>query len=195
MSLISRILEFLGLRRRAKAQESNSSQRQTLQIIEQNVYTMVNTITFSTDMEKLYLIDNGRAIEFDLADKGVLVGTLNGQISVATAFEFPKSDDGTTGASDGGTEIPARVGGVKSVKLKTEKTVWSGAYHKDRRVLSFIGAVEIEIRNPDGDREYDYQPELHFFELDSNTLHVRRKKDNVFVLAMPKELDAGADNA
>lgn len=194
MSLIRRILEFLGFRHRAKAQESNSSQRQTLQIIEQNVYTMVNTITFSTDMEKLYLIDNGRAIEFDLGDKGILVGTLNGQISVATAFEFPKSDDGTTGASDGGAEIPERIGAGRSVKLETEKTVWSGAYHKDRRVLSFIGAVEIEIRKPNGGEEYDYKPELHFFELDANTLHIRRKKDNIFVIVLPNELDAGGDH-
>ena len=187
MSLFRRILTYLGLIRSDQIQDPER-QNQKFTIIEQNVYTMVNNITFSTNMEKLYLIDAGRAIEFDLAkDNGVLVGTLRGQITVATAFEFPKPEDvPTTGTGNPTMESTAMsTHRHLSAKLSTEMTVWSGAYHLARRVLCFIGATEIEVREPNGDEEYDYKSEIHFFDIGKNTLHIRRKKDDVFVSAFP----------
>lgn len=48
--------------------------------------TMLNSISLSSDMKTLYLIDNGRAIAFDLtAPQGVLIGKLGDQLVVATA--------------------------------------------------------------------------------------------------------------
>jgi hypothetical protein len=185
MSLFRQILAYLGLIRSDQTQEP-VRQRQTFTITEQNVYTMVNTITFSTDMNKLYLVDAGRAIEFDLTkENGVLVGTLRGQITVATAFEFSKTEDGPSAgeATEGAVTMSAQR--HLSTKLTTDMTVWSGAYHVKRRIICFIGATEIEVRKPNGDEEYDYKSEIHFFDIENNTLHIRRKKNNVFVTAFP----------
>lgn len=191
MSLIRRLLRFLGFRQETPADTPQPGH--VLRITEQNVYTMVNTITFSSDMEKLFLVDNGRAIEFDLAtNNGVLVGTLRGQITVATAFDFGKPGDGASSGNPGdrgqglaSAHTSILGAGIKSVKLETEKTVWAGAYHQTRRVLCLIGATEVEIR--DQDDEVDYQPEIHFFELTDNVLHIRRKKNDIFVLSTPRE--------
>lgn len=190
MSLIQRILTFLGLVQSTQTTIEEEGQAFNFKIIEQNIYAMVNTITFSTDMEKLYLIDDGRAIEFDLTkDNGILVGTLKGQITVATAFEFPKPDSdapsGDTSGNESGNRPPAA-----AIKLETEDTVWSGVYHRERRVMSFVGATEIEIRTPGG-TEYDYQPTLHFFKIEENILHIRRKRDDIFVTALPNKNEQG----
>ena len=180
MSLFRQLLQYLGLVK-PEPVEAFRNKQQTINIIEQNVYTMVNTITFSTGMEKLFLIDAGRSIEFDLAkNNGILVGTLRGQITVATAFDFPKPE-GDSG-SGGMIELPM------SIKLSTEKTVWSGAFHQKRRILCLIGATEIEIRTPGDAEEFDYKPVLHFFDIEENTLHIRRKKNDIFVLSIPKDI-------
>jgi hypothetical protein len=189
MSLLRRFLIFLRLIKPAPKKEevrnAPAEIQQAFKITEQNVYTMVNTITFSTDMKKMYLIDNGRSIEFSLENRGVLVGALRGQISVATAFEFPKPEnENDAGNTEGrtGTEIPM------STPLNTKKTVWSGVFHQQRRILCLIGATEIEIRKPGDTLTFDYQPSLHFFNIEDNTLHIRRRKDDIFVLSIPKDL-------
>lgn len=56
--------------------------------------TMLNSISLSSDMNTLYLIDNGRVIPFDLTvPQGVLVGLLGGQLVVATAVATPSRGD------------------------------------------------------------------------------------------------------
>ncbi len=60
--------------------------------------TMLNSISLSSDMNTLYLIDNGRAIPFDLrVPQGVLVGMMGGQLVVATAVEPPVLTDAPMG--------------------------------------------------------------------------------------------------
>ena len=149
----------------------------TLKIIKQNVYTMINNITFSTDMDTLYLIDNDRAIPFSLDNKkGILIGILKGQLTVATDFESPASPERIE------LEDGRQVGFSRSkneVKLSTEKTVWSAAFHRQRRVLSFIGATEVEVRN--NEKEYDYKPELVFFELEGRVLNIQRRGNSLVV--------------
>jgi hypothetical protein len=152
----------------------------TLKIIKQNVYTMINNITFSTEMDTLYLIDNDRAIPFPLDNKkGILIGVLKGQLTVATDFETPASPERIE------LEDGRQIGFSSSkneVKLSTEKTVWSAAYHRQRRVLSFVGATEVEVRS--NNTEYDYKPELVFFELDGRVLNIQRKGNSIVVKSM-----------
>ena len=152
----------------------------TLKIINQNVYTMINNITFSTEMDTLYLIDNDRAIPFSLNNKnGILIGVLKGQLTVATDFETPASPERIK-LEDGSQIGFSR--SKKEVKLSTDKTVWSAAYHRQRRVLSFIGATEVEVRS--NSPEYDYKPELVFFELDGHVLNIQRRGNSIVVKTM-----------
>ena len=152
----------------------------TLKIIKQNVFTMVNNITFSTEMDTLYLIDNDRAIPFPLDNKkGIIIGVLKGQLTVATDFEAPSNMERIE-LKDG-----EQIGFSRDrheVKLSIEKTVWSAAYHKQRRVLSFVGATEVEVRS--GSTEYDYKPELVFFELEGCVLNIQRRGNAVVVKKM-----------
>jgi hypothetical protein len=188
MSLIQRILSFLGLVDTAQTTVEEKGKAYHLKIIEQNIYTMVNTITFSTDMKKLFLIDDGRAIEFDLTkDNGILLGTLKGQITVATAFDFPKPDSDAPAGDTSGNISSSRSSAV-AIKLETKDTVWSGVYHRARKVMSFVGATEIEIRTP-GNTKYDYQPVLHFFKLGESILHIRRNRGDIFITALPRDID------
>ena len=99
---------------------------------------MVNTITLSTDMKTLYLIDDERAIPFDLTKgNGVLVGTLFGQITVATAI----SSKGTPGGK--GTKM-----NEKTLELKGSQ--WTLMYNSPNELLHVIGEVEIEFFRPTG---------------------------------------------
>lgn len=151
-----------------------------LKIIKQNVYTMINNITFSTEMDTLYLIDNDRAIPFSLSNKkGIIIGVLKGQLTVATDFETPSVPERIE-LEDGEQIAFSRT--LNEVKLSIKKTVWSAAYHKQRRVLSFIGATEVEVRS--GSKEYDYKPELVFFELDGCVLNIQRRGNAIVVKKM-----------
>jgi hypothetical protein len=49
-------------------------------------------------------------------------------------------------------------------------------------VLSFIGATEVEVRS--SNPEYDYKPELVFFELDGRVLNIQRKGNSIVVKSM-----------
>lgn len=160
-----------------------------LKIIEQNVYTMINNITFSTEMDTLYLIDDGRAIGFPLDnEKGILIGTLKGQLTVATNFQAPPLANQFASIAEGRqsfTKGPDK----REIKLPTDLTVWSTVFHKEHRILSFVGATEVEIRVRG--EEADYKPELVFFDVESNVLHIQRKQNAIIVKSMPVSEKAG----
>ncbi|MEQ8702620.1 MAG: hypothetical protein RIC19_01810 [Phaeodactylibacter sp.] len=150
---------------------------------------MINNITFSTEMDTLYLIDNDRAIPFSLdTKKGILIGVLKGQLTVVTDFEVPAVPERIELAD--GSQIGFS-GSRREVKLSTEKTVWSAAYHRKRRVLSFIGATEVEVRS--SNQEYDYKPEIAFFELEGRVLNVQRRNNAIVVKSMILADEASPD--
>ncbi len=121
--------------------------------------TMLNSITLSSDMETLYLIDNGRAIPFKLSSpKGILIGTLGNQLVVATAVDKPDAPappDGGGGSGDDGSDT---VGGAGETvtraagrpKAGTEikfpilaSSQWTLVYNNDHGVLGIIGVTDI----------------------------------------------------
>lgn len=162
-----------------------------VRIFRQNVYTMVNSLTFSTEMDTLFLIDNGRAIAFPLDNnKGILIGTLKGQLTVATDFQAPPTKG--EGLSVSSAQPLALSANGKETKLDFEKTVWSAAYHKRNLTLCFVGATEVEIRK--GGTEVDYKPEIAFFDLSRHVLSVQRKGNAILlkslVLHEEEETDA-----
>lgn len=93
---------------------------------------MVNTVSLSSDMQSLFLIDDGRAFAFPLdAVKGVYIGSLKGQITAATALD-PATDE----------PIDTKKG--KTLKLTTTKAQWTIAYYRKSEVLGIIGATDID---------------------------------------------------
>ncbi|PHN07698.1 hypothetical protein [Flavilitoribacter nigricans] len=123
-----------------------------------------NSITLSPDMSTLYLIDNNRAIPFDLNNKnGIVVGTLDGQLTVATALpviippqdkedpttpEIPDDDAGNTGGTPDREleESPIRRLAIspRYFKISTLRKQFTLMFNKELGVLSIIGASDID---------------------------------------------------
>ncbi|HKK78164.1 MAG TPA: hypothetical protein VJ933_00990 [Phaeodactylibacter sp.] len=164
-----------------------------LRIFEQNVYTMVNNICLSTDMKTLYLIDDGRAISFPLDQRsGILIGTLQGQLTAATAFELPKSieeaDPGMVAGSRSTTLVMSATKNKELVRLSTQKTAWSAVFHPGRMQLSLVGATEVEIRQAD-EEPVDYKAEIVSFDLKENTLNIRRIGELLLIRCLPNQIE------
>lgn len=95
---------------------------------------MANTITLSSDMNTLYLIDDERAIPFDLTSgNGVLIGTLLGQVTVATAIVDPKGTASNSSAKN------------KEKTLEIKGNQWTVMYNPDNQLFHTIGEVEIDF--------------------------------------------------
>lgn len=101
---------------------------------------MTNSISFSSDMTKLYLIDNDRCVSFDLTKpNGVLVGLIKDQVAVVTAA----------------TSIPDTVPGktVNNITLSTKDSQYTVVYNDSHTTMFVIGATDIDSAITAGDNE------------------------------------------
>ncbi len=129
---------------------------------------MVNSITVSSDMSTLFLIDNGRSIDFPFNNpRGILIGSLKGQLSVATAIEPPSSEEMAAG---------------KTLKLPTENAQWTMFYHIDDSVLGIIGASDIDFAKPQPTEPVCNQ---NFFDLTDNVVRIRRIGNAIEISSRP----------
>ena len=99
-----------------------------------NSSVMVNTITLSSDMNTLYLIDDERAIPFDLTSgNGVLIGTLLGQVTVATAIVDPKGTKDSSLAKD------------KEQTIELKNSQWTIMFNPENLLFHVVGETEIDF--------------------------------------------------
>ena len=151
-----------------------------------NTPIMLNTITLSSDLETLYLIDNNRAIEFPLnSKKGILIGSLNGQITVVSAINPPKEeDDAPIGDGDGNLQNPVGTlakskGAVlnpKTVIISPKKDQFTNFYNGKNQVLGLIGIIDIDasIAEPESS-----EPLLFMYDLNDSVINVRKVGNSV----------------
>jgi hypothetical protein len=138
---------------------------------------MLNSITLSSDMKMLYLIDNGRAISYSLeSGNGILIGALKEQLVVASALtpiEEPPVPDG--GASSRAADLKLRLN-------TTGKNQWTLTYNRPNKTLSVIGVGDIEIglRNPDNSKECD----SHTLNLGKSIIHIIKKDDVIEITSL-----------
>ena len=127
--------------------------------------TMINTITLSSDMKTLYLIDNGRAIDFPIDEKhGILIGTINGQITVATALSQTEEQGGN---DTGDTRMVPAVPEI--IKLPAKEAQWTMVYRKETALIGIIGTADIDFsfRNDDN-------CESHVFNLNEKVIKIKK---------------------
>ena len=140
---------------------------------------MVNSLTLSSDQDTLILIDDGRCIEFPLSAKhGIVVGTLRGQITVATA----KASRGTV--STGGGDAPRRI------RVATGKDVqWTTFYNEANEVFGLIGMSEIDVSIS--------EPKTQGFivDLSSNVITIGKKGVLIELTIYPKESSSGSSGS
>ena len=136
---------------------------------EETSQSMVNSITLSTDQDILYLIDDGRCIEFPLKSKnGILVGTIRGQITVATAKAAPTTEEG----SDAPRKIRVATG---------DNMHWTTFYNEDSEVFGLIGLAEIDISLAEP------KTQVYLVDLKENVITLGRKGVLIELTVYPKE--------
>lgn len=96
--------------------------------IVQTKSTMVNSITLSSDSERLYLIEEKQVLTFDLSQhKGVLISNVENQL-VAASSGLPDKN------------IKSRI-----IQLPTQNKSWQILYKPTRRTLIIIGVDDLEF--------------------------------------------------
>ncbi|MEL6969639.1 MAG: hypothetical protein AAFO02_05675 [Bacteroidota bacterium] len=156
--------------------------------------TMLNSISLSSDMRTLYLIDNGRAIAFDLTvPQGVLVGLLGDQLVVATAVSLPKPSDSpidpggpnVEGEVAGGGRRPVPTPELEKFTFKAgENSQYTLTYNEKNKVLTVIGLddIIINLEVPDDEKECSDK----VFPLNNkHIINIRWETDELQVLKLP----------
>lgn len=139
----------------------------------------MNTITFSTDMDTLYLIDSGRAIPYSLNTiGGVLVGAIKGQLVVVSALEpFPdKTDNNEVLAFQSRAAGP--IPNVKSAKLSTNRGQWTLTYIRKSQKVCIMGAVDIESGLRESD---DFEVIAYLFDLREGFINLQKVGSTIVV--------------
>lgn len=151
--------------------------------------TMVNTITLSTDMNTLYLIEgNGRVIPYSLhAIGGVYVGLIGGQLTVVSALE-PMPDPGSkpvlaSSATRSLTEAAATpIQRVKSVKLSTANAQWTAIFERKNQAFVLIGATDIDSSLTGGND--NLSAEGYLFDLREGYVNIRKSGDSLIAVSV-----------
>ncbi len=114
-----------------------------------------NTIAFSSDMDMLFVIDDGKVLPFNLLHpNGVIVGTLRGQVVAGTAVSVPADNDVQ-----------------QKVTISLQKAHWTVFYRRPVQTLNVIGATDIDLSFT-GDTEIKAQ--AFRLSLAGAPIHVRR---------------------
>lgn len=170
-------------------QENDSNRKDNL-----NTPIMLNTITLSSDLETLYLIDNNRAIKFPLNSKeGILVGSLNGQITVVSAINPPKEEnDAPIGDGEGDLASAAETlakakGGIlnpKSVTVPAKKGQYTTFFNGKLKIMCLIGFgdIDISITEPE-----ELEPQFFIFDLNDRVVNVRKKENSIVFTTLKRD--------
>lgn len=141
------------------------------------VSTMFNSLTLSSDMQTLYLVDNGRSFNFRLdSQNGIIVGLLDGQISVSTARRLPEiEDEGSSFADASLVPVPP----VK-VRLDLDDAQYTLFFNLEHDFLGIIGATEIDGALQD-DSE-NIKTSILVYRLRDFTVNVKRKGNFIEII-------------
>lgn len=147
---------------------------------------MLNSISLSSDMKTLYLIDNGRAIPFDLTvPEGILVGLLGDQLVVATGTTLPAPQEVPLPTADGaveGVELTRTRPLEKMYTFKVkENSQYTVSYNSKHKAFGVIGIDDIVI-SIEGPGEGDPVCKEKMFSLSNrNIVRLLMKEDSLTI--------------
>lgn len=161
---------------------------------------MLNSISLSTDLTRIYFVDGGKLISFPLdGEAGVTIGLLSGQLAVVTPNKpkptpiDPIGDEedlssGSPVAGQGGQK-PRKKDGREVIAEIKNNSQYALAYNGETRTLSLIGALDIIItRDNPGTPPTDPSGNcaLNLFDLDRSAVVIRRVKDRLVITEKEK---------
>ena len=141
---------------------------------------MSNTITLSTDMNTLYLIDDERAIPFDLTGKGAVIGTLGGQVSVVSA-------------SSGKQTLLAGKGTTTRKEFPIKDNQWTVNYNEEHVAMHVVGVTDVDIFTPNPSKEAECAKAG--YDLSRELVTIRRVGGILEVTSMPIKTAIKGDEA
>lgn len=125
---------------------------------------MTNTITLSSNMDTLILIDEGKAAVHSLTHpNGLMIGTLRGQIVAGTSESLPEA-----------AEI------LKTITISLETERWTVFYDRTGKTLNVIGATDIDL-GLIGDKEAPSKALVHRLAIGGNPVHIRRNGNTITI--------------
>lgn len=127
-----------------------------------------NSITLSTDMNTLYLIDDERAIPFDLTTRGATIGVIAGEVSVVTARPTGKI-------------VESKLLDRKDVPVVGNQ--WTVMYNNDNKLFHVVGALDIELTRIEIGK--DAKSKSMMFDLSRTTVTIRRAKESLTIEVLP----------
>ena len=143
---------------------------------------LLNTVTLSSDMTTLFLIEGSRVIPYSLYSiGGVLIGLVGGQITVVSALD-PQPDPGNSTSSVATRSAAVPIPVVKAIKVSTERTQWSLLFVPRRGRISIIGATDIDASLREND---DLGFEGYAFDLREGYLNIRRSGNTLIAVLVP----------
>ena len=137
---------------------------------------MLNSLSLSSDMSTLYLIDNGRAIAFQLDEpNGVIIGRLGNQLAAVTgADKFEVLEMASTPGPDA-----ARTKSMYKKYPVSSNAQWTLTYNQENNVMAIIGVTDIN-GGITGESQDDCDQDL--FQLDEGPVRLMLR-GNVLVIS------------
>lgn len=127
--------------------------------------TITNTVALSSDMDTLYIIENGRPFEYSLLHpNGIFVGTMRGQIVAGTAEGQPTAD-----------EVE------RKITLSAKRSFWTATYRRSDQTFNVIGATDIDVGIVES---VELKTQIHRLPIGKALLHIRRSGDNITICVM-----------
>lgn len=129
--------------------------------------TMTNSITFSSDSERLYLIEEKQVLTFELNQhKAVLVGIVENQLIAASA------------------NLPDKKSKNKLIQLPVDKKNWQILYKASKKTLIIIGVDDLEF-NLQGDTLATPDCGVYGIDLRKNNVLVNKTNQTINVYVVP----------
>lgn len=131
---------------------------------------MTNSISLSSDLETVFLIEERQVVAFPLLSKnGILIGTLNNQLVAAT-----------------NTDSISKSGSVESVDVARSQIQF---YYSDRFKQAFIIIIDIDAsKNPQTSSAPNIQTRALSYNLAIENLIIRRTENKVNLFRVPKKV-------
>lgn len=159
------------------------TQSQTVPVPAPSPFYGPNTITLSTDMSTIYLIDGGRAIPFSLNTiGGVLVGEIKGQLTVVSAFDNIPTEDPSKNLETFSTARAVGIPVVKTATVPTNKGNWNFIHIREQRKLCIIGAVDIDVSIQKGNT---LEAQAYLFDLQEGFINIQRVGNSLVFDSIP----------